>query len=82
MRVRTNLNSRGLFWRSGQAVTIPALRLRDLNSDGFPDLISETDELLAVFLADAQAPGYFPAGASYSVDIARNRRAPGRVRCR
>lgn len=70
MRVRTNLNSRGLFWRSGQAVTIPALRLRDLNSDGFPDLISETDELLAVFLADPATPGYFPAGASYSVDIA------------
>ena len=70
MRVRTNLNSRGLFWRSGQAVTIPALRLRDLNSDGHPDLISETDELLAVFLADAQAPGYFPSSASYSVDIA------------
>ncbi len=70
MRVRTNLNSRGLFWRSGQAVTIPALRLRDLNSDGHPDLISETDELLAVFLADPDAPGYFPSSASYSVDIA------------
>ncbi|MCY3566526.1 MAG: VCBS repeat-containing protein [Gammaproteobacteria bacterium] len=70
MRVRTNLNARGLFWRSGQAVTIPALRLRDLNSDGHPDLISETDELLAVFLADPQAPGYFPSSASYSVDIA------------
>lgn len=70
MRVRTNLNSRGLFWRSGQAVTIPALRLRDLNSDGHPDLISETDELLAVFLADPAAPGYFPSSASYSVDIA------------
>ena len=70
MRVRTNLNSRGLFWRSGQAVTIPALRLRDLNSDGHPDLISETDELLAVFLADPGAPGYFPSSATYSVDIA------------
>lgn len=70
MRVRTNLNAGGLLWRSGQAVTIPALRLRDLNADGHPDLISETDELLAVFLADPAAPGYFPASASYSVDIA------------
>ena len=70
MRLRTNLNSRGLFWRSGQAVTIPALRLRDVNSDGHPDLISETDELLAVFIANPAAPGYFPATPSYSLDIA------------
>ncbi len=70
IRVRTNLNSRGLFWRSGQAVTIPALRLRDLNADGHPDLISETDELLAVFLAGPAVPGYFPAAPSYAVDIA------------
>ena len=70
MRLRTNLNSRGLFWRSGQAITIPALRLRDLNSDGHPDLISETDELLAVFLADPSSPQYFPTSPSYSVDIA------------
>ncbi len=70
MRVRTNLNARGLFWRSGQAITIPALNLRDVNADGHPDLISETDASLAVFLADPAAPGYFPAAASYSVDIA------------
>lgn len=69
MRVRTNLNSRGLFWRSGQAVTIPALRLRDLNSDGRPDLISETDEMLSVFIAEPESPEYFPARPSYSVDI-------------
>ncbi len=69
-RLRTNLNSRGLFWRAGQAVTIPALSLRDLNADRHPDLISETDELLAVFLADPDAPGYFPLAPSYSIDLA------------
>ncbi len=69
-RLRTNLNSRGLFWRTGQAVTIPSLSLRDLNADRHPDLISETDELLAVFLADPEAPDYFPLAPSYSVDLA------------
>ena len=81
-RLRTNLNAGGLFWRSGQAVTIPALRLRDLNADGHPDLISETDELLAVFLADPQAPGYFPANPNYSVDIAEIEEAAWRFRFR
>ena len=69
-RLRTNLNSRGLFWRTGQAVTIPSLSLRDLNGDERPDLISETDALLAVFLADPEAPGYFPLAPSYSIDLA------------
>ena len=69
-RLRTNLNARGLFWRTGQAVTIPFLRLRDLNADGNPDLITETDELLAVFLADPDAPGYFPLAPTYRIDIA------------
>ena len=64
------VNSGGLFWRAGQAVTIPALRLRELNADGHPDLIAETDERLAVFLADPDSPGYFPAAPSYQVDIA------------
>ncbi len=64
------VNSTGLFWRAGQAVTIPALRLRDLNADGHPDLIAETEALLAVFLADPDSPGYFPPAPSYQVDIA------------
>ncbi len=69
LRVRTNLNAERLFWRAGQAITIPALQLRDLNADGHPDLIAETDELLAVFLAAPEAPGYFAEAPSYAIDL-------------
>lgn len=68
-RVRTNLDSSQLERRIGQAVRIPLMELRDVNSDGADDLISRTEELLDVFLANATGPAYFSATPSYSVDI-------------
>tara|TARA_B110000971_G_scaffold97022_1_gene99804 strand:- start:111 stop:1766 length:1656 start_codon:yes stop_codon:yes gene_type:complete len=68
-RIRTNLDSSQLERRIGQAVRIPLMELRDVNSDGADDLISRTEELLDVFLANATGPAYFSATPSYSVDI-------------
>ncbi|MFT4887038.1 MAG: hypothetical protein ACJAY7_000553 [Pseudohongiellaceae bacterium] len=69
-RIRTNLDSNRLERRIGQAVRIPLMELRDVNSDGADDLISRTEELLDVFLANATGPVYFSATPSYSVNIA------------
>ena len=69
-RIRTNLDSSQLERRIGQAVRIPLMELRDVNSDGANDLISRTEELLDVFLANATGPAYFSATPSYSVNIA------------
>jgi hypothetical protein len=68
-RIRTNLNANRLERRTGQATRIPMMELRDVNSDGFDDLISRTDEVLEVFLADALGARYFPVKPSYSLDI-------------
>lgn len=68
-RIRTNLDSSQLERRIGQAVRIPLMELRDVNSDGAADLISRTDDKLDVFLATATAAAYFPAAPSYSLDI-------------
>lgn len=68
--VQTVLYSTNLERRTGQAIYIPLMELRDVNNDGNPDLISRTDESLDVFLADSDASRYFPASASYSIDIA------------
>ena len=46
------------------------MELRDVNSDGYDDLISRTDERLDVFIADEIGDAYFSSGASYSIDIA------------
>ncbi|MFT4813494.1 MAG: hypothetical protein ACJATW_002718 [Glaciecola sp.] len=69
-RIRTNLDSSQLERRIGQAVRIPLMELRDVNSDGANDLISRTEELLDVFLANATGPVYFSPTPSYSVNIA------------
>ena len=69
-RMRTNLNSTQLERRIGQEIRIPLMELRDVNSDGFDDLISRTDERLDVFLADGDSKQYFPATPSYTLDIA------------
>ena len=69
-RIRTNLDSSQLERRIGQAVRIPLMELRDMNSDVANDLISRTEELLDVFLANATGPAYFSATPSYSVNIA------------
>lgn len=52
---------------TGQALTIPMMSLRDVNADGLPDLISDTDTRLDVFLA-SRSGDYFPATPSYSID--------------
>lgn len=53
----------------GQSLRIPLLALRDVNGDGRPDLISDTDERLDVFLANpGQDRDYFPATPNYSID--------------
>lgn len=69
-RIRTNLESSNLERRIGQAIRIPMMELRDVNSDGAADLVSRTEEKLDVFLASQSGNAYFPATPSYSLDIA------------
>lgn len=69
LRMRTNLNEGSLERRTGQSIRIPMMELRDVNSDGFDDLVSRTEEELKVFIANANADAYFPNEASYSLDI-------------
>lgn len=52
----------------GQGLRIPLLTLRDVNGDAHPDLVSDTDERLDVFLANADTGAYFPATPDYSID--------------
>lgn len=69
LRMRTNLNENRLKRRTGQSIRIPMMELRDVNGDGFDDLVSRTDEELNVFIANRNASAYFPNVASYSLDI-------------
>ena len=69
MRIRTNLDSTQLERRTGQSIRIPLIVLRDVNGDGFDDLVSRTDEKLEVFIADALANNYFNIVPSYTLDI-------------
>lgn len=68
MQLRTTLNNNRFNRSAGQAVRIPRLELRDVNSDGANDLISRTDASLNVFLANS-GDNYFPSAPSYSLDI-------------
>ncbi len=70
MRIRTSLATTRLQGRTGQAITIPLMELRDVNGDGFDDLVSRTDESLDVFIANSSKDAYFPALPSYTLDIA------------
>lgn len=69
-RVRTRLDNGRLGGRSGQSVRVPGLTLRDVNADGLDDLVSRTEDSLAVFLADGSAARRFPAAPSYALDLA------------
>jgi hypothetical protein len=69
LRMRTNLNAASLERRTGQSVRIPMMDLRDVNGDGFDDLVSRTEEELNVFIANTNSSAYFPNEASYSLDI-------------
>ena len=70
VRLRTRLNPRRLERQTGQSMRIPLMDLRDVNSDGFDDLVSKTDEKLDVFIAMGTSENYFPQAPSYSLDIA------------
>ncbi len=53
----------------GQSLRIPLLALRDVNGDGRPDLVSDTDQRFDVFLASPDGSGdYFSATPDYSID--------------
>ncbi|WP_339856140.1 VCBS repeat-containing protein [Pseudohongiella acticola] len=53
----------------GQSLRIPLLALRDINGDDKPDLVSDTDERLDVFLANnASDDNYFSSTPNFSVD--------------
>ena len=69
-RVRTNLSPERLERQTGQGVRIPLMDLRDVNGDGFDDLISRTDQKLDVFIANGSGTPYFDTAPSYSLDIA------------
>lgn len=51
----------------GQEVRIPWFALRDVDGDGRQDLVSETEERVAVYLA--QPDGRYPATASWELDL-------------
>ena len=67
-QLNTTLFSPNLERRIGQALRIPPLQLRDVNGDLAADLIVDTDERLAVFLADPTAANYFSADPSFELD--------------
>lgn len=77
-RIRTNLEPTRLDRRIGQAFRIPQLELRDVNGDKLEDLISRTEETLAVFLATNEGDAYFPNLPSYSLNIAEIQERLGR----
>jgi len=57
--------------RFAQSMSIPRLRVRDFDGDGRNDLISETDEVLAVHVADPE----IPTEATWRLDLAALREA-------
>ena len=69
MQINTSLFVRQSLERDvGQSLRIPLIELRDVNNDGSPDLLSETEERFDVFLASADGSEYFPQTPTYSVD--------------
>ena len=76
-RLNTVLFSPELDRRIGQALSIPGLKLRDVNGDGAADLITDTEESLSVFLADPSSDAVFPVSASIAIDRAAIRERLG-----
>jgi hypothetical protein len=67
---QTNLANVTLQARIGQSLTIPLMQLRDLNNDGFNDLISRSEERIDVFYSQTgSASPTFAATPVYSVDL-------------
>ena len=78
MQLRSVLNAgRELDRDVGQSLQIPLMELRDVNNDGKPDLISDTEERLDVFLARPAGTNYFAAEPDYSIDRAAIRERLG-----
>lgn len=79
MQIDNRLHTDDLISRSvNQSVRIPMMELRDVNADGLPDLIVDTEERLEVFLANAQdEDAYFPNAPSYTVNRAEIRERLG-----
>lgn len=70
VQLRSTLDSSQLERRTGQAIVIPTMQLRDVNADGAADIISRTEERLDVFLANKTGTAYFPTVPTYSINIA------------
>ncbi|ALO45574.1 FG-GAP repeat domain-containing protein [Pseudohongiella spirulinae] len=69
MQLRSVLHpGRELGREVGQALRIPLMTLRDVNGDGLPDLISDTEERLDVFLARSNEAVWFNSEPDISVD--------------
>ena len=69
MQLRSQLHPELELQREvGQSLRIPLMSLRDVNGDGQPDLISDTDERLDVFLARANEAAWFRTEPDISVD--------------
>ncbi len=77
VQLNTSLNPGQLERQTGQALVIPLMELRDVNADGFADLISSTEDKLDVFLANQDGARYFQQIPSYSLDIAAIREELG-----
>lgn len=59
---------RALDREVGQSLRIPLMSLRDVNGDSLPDLISDTEERLDVFLARPDDSAWFNSEPDISVD--------------
>jgi len=70
VQLRNNLDQDRLERSTGQAITIPALELRDVNADGHADIVSRTEDRLDVFFANSSGAAWFPTAPTYSIDIA------------
>ena len=66
VRLRTRLNPRRLERQTGQSMRIPLMDLRDVNGDGFDDLVSQTEKKLDVIIAMGTSEKYFPQAPSNS----------------
>ena len=70
VRISSVLYPDQLERRTGQSINIPLMELKDVNSDGYQDLVSRSAERLDVFIANSTSGQYFAMTPSYSLDIA------------
>ncbi|PCH60854.1 MAG: hypothetical protein COC19_05345 [SAR86 cluster bacterium] len=70
IQMRTTLSSDRLERRTGQSIRIPLMNMRDVNSDGFDDLVTRSRESIQVFIAQGNSSPYFNSSPSYVIDLA------------